>query len=437
MSSKFFYLLTEDNYTSYLASTEPAWGRDLVGVPLAGRFEMTPWQHLAHVLVHSMARHPARSSDAASSTCCVVASPAERNFHDPCGGDKLDVVAKLTALGERICPGRPIVVVDGPDSDGTKDALCNSIWSPAACAKGQNDVLVRQSGNAPGLQSEVATRLQRGLCRYLPPTPYLAHARSAGASVAAANGARRKVRIAYAAASWGHMDAERHGFVAWRKALRNACKGLHKEVNASACEWVWISMSGMGAEDAIQMYQSSDFCLQPPGDTLPRPGILDSLTTGCVPVIFHPGQATLWPTHFHAHKANPPSAVLFDWTEGFGPRPKHRDRDYPKYAPRAKAALKTLLEMPHDKLLELRRGVEMEAKGVVYSRGGHVPGDAVDHVVENMRTLRRYPDAAEAARYSEQLAHRLKQIEAQQQYEDRGGRKGSWAGLKSEMKVGL
>ena len=79
----------------------------------------------------------------------------------------------------------------------------------------------------------------------------------------------------------------------------------------------------------------------------------------------------------------------------------------------------------------------MEAKGVVYSRGGHVPGDAVDHVVENMRTLRRYPDAAEAARYSEQLAHRLKQIEAQQQYEDRGGRKGSWARLKSEMKVGL
>ena len=61
----------------------------------------------------------------------------------------------------------------------------------------------------------------------------------------------------------------------------------------------------------------------------------------------------------------------------------------------------------------------MEAKGVVYSRGGHVPGDAVDHVVENMRTLRRYPDAAEAARYSEQLAHRLKQIEAQQQYETR------------------
>ena len=50
----------------------------------------------------------------------------------------------------------------------------------------------------------------------------------------AALSAARPLRIAYAAASWGHVDAERHGFVAWRKALRNACKALH-QANASRC----------------------------------------------------------------------------------------------------------------------------------------------------------------------------------------------------------
>ena len=38
-------------------------------------------------------------------------------------------------------------------------------------------------------------------------------------------------------------------------------------------------MSGNGAEDALQLYAGSDFCLQPPGDTLPRPGIIDATAT--------------------------------------------------------------------------------------------------------------------------------------------------------------
>ena len=32
-------------------------------------------------------------------------------------------------------------------------------------------------------------------------------------------------------------------------------------------------MSGNGAEEALRLYAASDFCLQPPGDTLPRPGM--------------------------------------------------------------------------------------------------------------------------------------------------------------------
>ena len=293
----FFYLLTEDNYTARLAAKEPPWGRPLVDVPAAGRFEMTMWQHLAHVIVHSLARHRHRSLTPGDATCCVVASPEERLAGAECAGFHTRVAARLIALGERVCPGRPIVVVDGPDADGTRDALCSSLWSPRSCARGIDDVLVRLSGNAPGIQSEVASRLTRGRCRHLPPTPYLAHARSPLGASHDASAGPRPLRIAYAAASWGHIDAERHGFVAWRKALRNACKRL-AGLNSSACAWVWISMSGMGAEQAIQRYSHADFCLQPPGDTLPRPGILDALSTGCVPVLFHPFQATLWPRHW-------------------------------------------------------------------------------------------------------------------------------------------
>ena len=334
-SKPFFYLLTEDNLTATLAYNEPPWGRRLTGVPEAGVFEMTPWQGLQHVLVHGLARHHARVLSPLQASLCVVASPAERSAGSDCSGAHARVAGRLAALGQRICPDRPIAVIDGPDADGSKDALCNSLWSPASCRDGARDVLVRVSGNAPGLQSEVATGQQRGLCRRVVPTPYLAHARSAAAAAwpaaSAGTSAPRPLRIAYAAASWGHVDAEHHGFVAWRKALRNACKTLYAQ-NSTTCQWVWISMSGQGAEQAIRQYARSDFCLQPPGDTLPRPGIIDALTTGCIPVLFHPGQATLWPEHFHAHRGTPPSAVLIDWTNG-APRPRARDREHTQYAP--------------------------------------------------------------------------------------------------------
>ena len=47
-------------------------------------------------------------------------------------------------------------MIDGPDADGSKTALCAGLWSPRSCAQGGTDRLVRITGNAPGLQSEVA-----------------------------------------------------------------------------------------------------------------------------------------------------------------------------------------------------------------------------------------------------------------------------------------
>ena len=41
----------------------------------------------------------------------------------------------------------------------------------------------------------------------------------------------------------------------------------------------------------MKAFQSSVFCLQPPGDSLTRRSIFDSILAGCIPVFFHQGSA--------------------------------------------------------------------------------------------------------------------------------------------------
>ena len=174
-------------------------------------------------------------------------------------------------------------------------------------------------------------------------------------------------------------------------------------------------MSGNGAEKALQAYAAADFCLQPPGNTLPRPSVVDAISVGCVPVVFHPSQRTLWPAHWRDPEN---SSLLFDFTGG-APRPRIRD---PKvYAAQAASALQALLSVSPHELERLRRGVAAAAAPrLVYGLGdgGASPSaaapDAVDVLVESMRPLRRAPD--EAA-YARQLEARTAMIEVQRRYE--------------------
>ncbi|KAK9755241.1 hypothetical protein RND81_01G012100 [Saponaria officinalis] len=41
----------------------------------------------------------------------------------------------------------------------------------------------------------------------------------------------------------------------------------------------------------MSVFQQSDFCLQPPGDSYTRKSTFDSILAGCIPVFFHPGSA--------------------------------------------------------------------------------------------------------------------------------------------------
>ncbi|XP_021716035.1 xyloglucan galactosyltransferase KATAMARI1 homolog [Chenopodium quinoa] len=43
--------------------------------------------------------------------------------------------------------------------------------------------------------------------------------------------------------------------------------------------------------ELMKMFQSSHFCLQPPGDSYTRRSTFDSILAGCIPVFFHPGSA--------------------------------------------------------------------------------------------------------------------------------------------------
>jgi hypothetical protein len=57
-------------------------------------------------------------------------------------------------------------------------------------------------------------------------------------------------------------------------------------------------------------YWRAKFCLQPFGDSISRKGIIDAVLLGCIPVLFHRGQAVQWPWHWGDWAAN--ASVLVD-----------------------------------------------------------------------------------------------------------------------------
>ena len=130
------------------------------------------------------------------------------------------------------------------------------------------------------------------------------------------------------------------------------------------------SQSGRDARSAVELYAQSVFCLQPPGDTLPRTGIVDAISVGCIPVIFHPGQAQLWPLHWNASA----SAVLVDWQS-----------DATHEQPNARRVLQQLLEMPEPRVAALQAAVRDAAVRVHYrgdvENADHGTRDAVDVLV--------------------------------------------------------
>lgn len=350
------FWLVPTNDTLQLAQTTPKWGirwntkkawRSLFHIPQLQQpkpplplqyFQQTHWNDLQHVLVYALARHPAKTDDRRKASFCVVAAPA-RGACEP---------------WKRLCPGKLLAVIDTPDVDDLAHSqLCPSLWK--LCRVNTPSVL-RVVG-APG----ILARPRMSVCRTLS-VPWLSHART---GVAALQDRRRPVRIALAIGTNGHQGARKLGFQRLRWELREACFALR---NGSRCRRMFQSLSGGHGRGAVELYATSTFCLQPPGDTIPRSGIVDALSVGCVPVLFHPAQRRLWPCFWNASRAS----ILFDWTSS--------------QRLNATDVLQTLLEMPSNQVEGLRSAAADAAQRMYYRGSLGDPGqsDAIDALVRTL-----------------------------------------------------
>jgi len=368
------FWLAADNHTTRLAMAPPPFGENwplealVTGSPsessdrklVVGDFQQTNWMDIQAVLIHRMARHPDRTLLIREASYCVFATPPQkfcvRHWH------------KMAP-----CPqGLPIIAIDGPDAD-TPPEICNRFRVPCCptlwnCRRIRADRLVRVTSNVPLLH-------RRLTCRVVT-VPYLAHART---GLLAGVARQRPVQIAYCAAVWGHSVAETLGFSAWRRAIRNAC---HQLRNMSQCTSVWPSFKGSNAAKAVLLYSRSQFCLQPPGDTIARSAIVDAVSVGCIPVFFHPGQVRLWPLHWNATTAS----ILFDFTLGRG---KVLPRSAVAYQANATAALRALLQMPQNEVKRLQLAVAQAAPALIFRRSQSDQGnsDAVDTLVSHLQRV--------------------------------------------------
>ena len=186
----------------------PAWRQPVPSLPIQS-FQQTHWSGLQSVLVHALARHPARTRNRTAAAVCVVAAPSDGSCEDWNG----------------LCPGQPLAVIDTADVDDIMHGrLCPTLWR--LCSDRTPSVL-RVVG-APG----VFARPRMARCRTLS-VPWLSHSRTAATAVAqrrrrrcsdTSDGCFETVRIALAAGVNGHgahtHNARKLGFQRWRWELR-------------------------------------------------------------------------------------------------------------------------------------------------------------------------------------------------------------------------
>tara|TARA_Y100000741_G_scaffold85655_3_gene63125 strand:+ start:5702 stop:6667 length:966 start_codon:yes stop_codon:yes gene_type:complete len=100
----------------------------------------------------------------------------------------------------------------------------------------------------------------------------------------------RRFFISVAINPYNHFQSEKYGFHIWRKNILKYCKTfLHKN-----CTHIIPGQRGYNMPEIAVMYSNSIFSIHPPGDTLARAAIIDSVSLGCIPVFLHTQQYQLW-----------------------------------------------------------------------------------------------------------------------------------------------
>ncbi|KAJ8770986.1 hypothetical protein K2173_022887 [Erythroxylum novogranatense] len=92
---------------------------------------------------------------------------------------------------------------------------------------------------------------------------------------------KRRILFSFAGAQRPNMtDSIRGEIIKQCQAAKKKCRLLDCTSGSRKCyEPTYV----------MKLFQSSVFCLQPPGDSMTRRSIFDSILAGCIPVFFHPG----------------------------------------------------------------------------------------------------------------------------------------------------
>ncbi|XP_009364431.2 probable xyloglucan galactosyltransferase GT11 [Pyrus x bretschneideri] len=185
---------------------------------------------------------------------------------------------------------------------------------------------------------------------------------------------RQKRRILFSFAGGPRPNLQnsiRNEIIDQCRAARRKCKLLECTTGPDKCHKPVFVM---------KMFQGSVFCLQPPGDSLTRRSIFDSILAGCIPVFFHPGSAY----------------VQYVW---------QLPKDYTKYSvlipafdiKNGKVSIeRTLQKIPRQKVYEMREEVVKLIPRVIYADPGsrlETLDDAFDiavkGVLERVETIRK------------------------------------------------
>lgn len=159
------------------------------------------------------------------------------------------------------------------------------------------------------------------------------------------------------------------------KSSSKTCRFLDCDVKANSCDDP-ISL--------MKLFESSVFCLQPPGDSLTRRSVFDSILAGCIPVFFNQGSAYkqyIW----HIPEINTEYSVYIPVKE---------------LRTGGKNKIEEILRgIPNERVVRMRENVIRLVPKIVYAKpnrnkpDGEVPEDAFDiavkGVVERIEGIRR------------------------------------------------
>merc|ERR1719310_2199790 len=166
-----------------------------------------------------------------------------------------------------------------------------------------------------------------------------------------------------------------------RAHLRDNCDKDHK------CEMI-VKSDGHASEELqgeighiMKSKRRSTFCLEPPGTTYARQSLVQSILSGCIPVIFDKKQDNLFPWHWGPWRKG--SRVLLEVPRAcFSSAEVSEECDII-------AQLRTLSEK---RVQAMRKKIAKSAHSLQYALGDY-EGDALDIILQEVRKLAKEEEA--------------------------------------------